>query len=257
MTFFILPAMAQRYTKENISDSLSGKWGSNDITIKMNVDYPDSENKNNQVCDAIRNWLLQFIIVDKEMELPQYTGDIKDGNALIRHYLKAYVEKNCQQDTTNAWYMSYELSAKCVYETNKYISYRVDSYDYQGGAHGMPYTGYAIFRKADGHILSWRDMLKQGGTPTLRRLLARGVMKYLEAPNWAQAKASLFLEAPHNTMTTFPLPSSNPGLTAKGIAAVYQSYEIGPYAIGRPEVTIPRSLFTKLLKPTVIADMHK
>lgn len=257
MTLVIIPAMARKYASETITDSLSGTCGECNATIKMNIDYPSQESGSTPLNDSIRTWLFRFIKVGDEAGLPAYTGDIQDGKALVSHYVKAYVEQFMRQSPDSAYNMSYELSAQKEYENNLYVSYRVDLYDYQGGAHGMPYTGLAIFCKSDGHILTWQNILKQNGRPILKRQLARGVMRYLQVKTWAQAKGSLFLEAPHNTMTTFPMPVSNPGLTAKGLVAVYQSYEIGPYAIGRPEVTIPRAQLPQILKPTVATAMRK
>lgn len=258
MSFFILPAMAQKYAYENFTDSLSKKVGEAEVSIKMDVDYPASSTGDNIAAKAIRNWLQKFIKVDPtDLNLPAYTGDIRDGKALISHYMNAYMTTSTTDPDSIGLGLSYILIAKCAYETSKYVSYRVDLDNYMGGAHGMPYTGFAIFRKSDGHILTWRDILKPGSSTILRRQLARGVMRYLEAPTWAQAKERLFLSAPHNTLSTFPMPASAPGLTARGLKAVYQSYEIGPYAIGSPELTIPRTLFPQLLKPAVAAAMRK
>lgn len=255
--FAFIPATAQKYTSELVSDSLSGACGEYHATIKMTVDYPGLHNGNPSLNDSIRTWLFQFIKVSDGSGLPAYTGNIQDGKAVVGHYVNAYVKQFTQQSPDSAYNMSYELTARKVYENRQYVSYRAELYNYEGGAHGMPYTGLAIFRKSDGRILTWSKILKKSGLPILKRQLVHGVMKYLQVKTWAEAKGSLFLEAPYNSMATFPMPASNPGLTAKGLVAVYQSYEIGPYAIGQPEVIIPGALFPQILQPAIVKTLRK
>lgn len=259
---FALPALAQKYMPMSMSRTLSTKYAYNDAQIKMIIDYPAKDDGKDKLNTAIRSWLNNHIqsacnISDSAKFV--YTGDTQDGNAVIRFYEKSFIDQSVKdftafaklgRDSTSAMHYQVSISAQVIYETEQLVSYRLNSYSYLAGAHGVESIYYAIFRKMDGHILTWGDIMKNGTMPSFSKLMAQGVMKYLKAGTFEEAKGLLFIDK-KTTLTTFPLPATNPGLTKNGIVGIYQSYEIGPYAMGHPEVTIPRASLRPLLKPMV------
>ena len=91
--------------------------------------------------------------------------------------------------------------------------------------------------KATGKVLAATvDTLKQ---KALQPILRRGVKEYISKAENRKIKDSdlqnmLFVE--HGII---PLPATVPVLTPKGLRFVYQQYEIGPYALGMVEFTVP------------------
>lgn len=259
-----LPAMAQKYMPMSMSRSMSTKYAHNDANIKMDIDYPAKDDGTDKLSNAVRAWLNEQIKnacnISDSIKIA-YTGDMQDGNALIRFYEKAFIDQSVKdfseyaklgRDSTMAMHYQVTVSAQVVYETENLVSYRLNSYSYLAGAHGVESIYYAIFRKLDGHILTWGDIMKSGTLPAFSNHMAQGVMKYLKAKTFNEAKGMLFIDK-NTTLTTFPMPATNPGLTKEGIVGVYQSYEIGPYAMGHPEITIPRSALRPILKPMIWA----
>lgn len=259
-----LPAAAQKYMPMSMSRSLSTSYAGNDATVKMDIDYPALDEGNDKLNAAVRTWLNGQITgacnISDSVKFA-YKGDLQDGDALMRYYAQAFIDQSkrdfteyakLQNDSSIAMHYNVTVAAKVIYETEQLVSYRVNAYSYLAGAHGAENIYYAIFRKQDGHILTWGDIMRQGAMPSFSRLMAQGVMKYLKAKTLAEAKGMSFIDK-KTTLTTFPLPATNPGLTEKGIVGIYQSYEIGPYAMGHPEVTIPRASLRPLLKPMVWA----
>lgn len=256
------PAIAQKYMPMSMTRSLSTKYAYNDANIKMNIDYPAKDDNNDKLNAAIRKWLNEHIQsacnINDSVKI-SYSGDIQDGNALIRYYEKAFIDQSVKdfteyaklgRDSTSAMHYSVDVSAQVIYETEQLVSYRLNSYSYLAGAHGVESIYYAIFRKLDGHILTWGDIMKSGTLPSFSKQMALGVMKYLNAKTLDEAKGMLFIDK-KTTLTTFPMPATNPGLTKDGIVGIYQSYEIGPYAMGHPEITIPRTALRPIIKPMI------
>lgn len=256
------PIMAQKYMPMSMSRSLSTKYAYNDANIKMKIDYPAKDDNKDKLNAAIRRWLNEHIqsacnISDSARFV--YSGDIQDGNALIRYYEKAFIDQSVKdftayaklgRDSTSAMHYAVDVTAQVVYETEQLVSYRLNAYSYLAGAHGSESIYYAIFRKLDGHILTWGDIIKSGMLPSFSKYMAQGVTKYLKAKTLEEAKGMLFIDK-KTTLSTFPMPATNPGLTKDGIVGIYQSYEIGPYAMGHPEITIPRTLLRSMVKPMI------
>lgn len=265
--FYIQGGMAQKYMPMSMSRSLSTRYAYNDANIKMSIDYPARDEGKDKLNTAVRTWLNEHIKsacnISDSAKI-SYNGDIQDGNALIRFYEKAFIDlavndfkKYAQsgRDSTNALHYQVKISAQVIYETEALVSYQLSSYSYLAGAHGAESIYYAIFRKVDGHILTWTDIMKPGTMSNFSRLLANGVVKYLKAKDLAEAKKSLFIDK-NTTADNFPLPATNPGLKNEGITGIYQNYEIGPYAMGHPEITIPLATLRSIVKPLVWATIQ-
>lgn len=260
-------SMAQKYMPMSMSRSLSTRYAYNDANIKMSIDYPARDEGKDKLGTAIRTWLNEHIKsacnISDSAKI-SYDGDIQDGNSLIRFYEKAFIDLSVKdfikyarsgRDSTNALHYQVKISAQVIYETEALVSYQLSSYSYLAGAHGAESIYYAIFRKVDGHILTWTDIMKTGAMSNFNRLLADGVVKYLKADNLEAAKKTLFIDK-KTTADNFPLPLTNPGLKQDGLVGIYQNYEIGPYAMGHPEVTIPLTALRPIVKPLIWATIQ-
>ena len=106
-----------------------------------------------------------------------------------------------------------------------------------GGAHGSALCRPVNIVKATGKVLAATvDTLKQ---KALQPILRRGVKESISKAENRKIKDSdlqnmLFVE--HGII---PLPATVPVLTPEGLRFVYQQYEIGPYALGMVEFTVP------------------
>lgn len=133
--------------------------------------------------------------------------------------------------------LSYDLSIRKTYETDRYLTYETSCYVFLGGAHGSAVYYPVNIVKATGKVLAATiDTLKQ---KALQPILRRGVKEYISKAEKRKIKDSdlqnmLFVE--HGII---PLPATVPVLTPEGLRFVYQQYEIGPYALGMVEFTVP------------------
>lgn len=167
----------------------------------------------------------------------KYTGNLTDGEAMIQNYLKRW-QKDEEQDIDNGE-MNYDFEK--VYETDDIITLEMESYWYGGGAHGGATRVGATFRKSDGRKLD-KSMLNNDSN--LNRLLVNGLMKAFEVKTRRDLAEQLMISSlddmtdVEEKLALLPLPETQPWLTKKGLELVYQPYEIGPYAVGMPTVTI-------------------
>lgn len=132
-----------------------------------------------------------------------------------------------------------QRSIRKIAETDRYITYLSAYDDYQGGAHGIGTETGTTFRKSDGRRFGW-EMLKKTDSNAFRLLLKEGVRHYLLSNDAKEALTDEGLQDMlliDGSIDYMPLPQFPPYLTKSGIVFTYQSYEIGPYAIGRPTFT--------------------
>lgn len=155
-----------------------------------------------------------------------------------------------------------EAKYKLLEETDKYVTYHYEGYDFWGGAHGMPFDQGCTFAKADGKLFDY-NIFKRDTTDTWsieRDTLVSGRLKELiyshldeffgeESP----VEEAIFEDA----VKDFPLPQFPPYLTKDGVVFAYGAYEIACYAAGMPKVTVPYKELEKYLADDVKALIAK
>lgn len=218
-----------------------------DSTLKCSVvvDYPSGDDS---LSVGVRRYVVGelarlFLPTMQEEDEPAavFKGSMADGKALVDFYgnmnnvyLKAQYAELKELGIAG---LSYDLSIRKTYETDRYLTYETSCYVFLGGAHGSALCRPVNIVKATGKVLAATvDTLKQ---KALQPILRRGVKEYISKAENRKIKDSdlqnmLFVE--HGII---PLPTTVPVLTPEGLRFVYQQYEIGPYALGMVEFTVP------------------
>lgn len=114
------------------------------------------------------------------------------------------------------------------------------TYSFTGGAHGNGYESHHLIDKKTGKILGIKDFF------TSEKKLNALVDSYFRksigvSQNENLQDAGWFIEGRLETNNNFYF-------TDKKVVFVYNSYEIGPYAVGAPNVEIPLSKIKEILK---------
>ena len=218
-----------------------------DSTLKCSVvvDYPSGDDS---LSVGVRRYVAGelarlFLPTMQEEDEPAavFKGTKEDGKALVDFYGKlnfGYLKSQyAELKDLGIAGLSYDLSIRKTYETDRYLTYETSCYVFLGGAHGSALCRPVNIVKATGKVLAATvDTLKQ---KALQPILRRGVKEYISKAENRKIKDSdlqnmLFVE--HGII---PLPTTVPVLTPEGLRFVYQQYEIGPYALGMVEFTVP------------------
>lgn len=249
-------------TLEVKTDSCTLKEGKNmDATIR--IDYPTGTD---ELAINVRKILNQkmaenYLGTTDEggaKKYKAYSGDLSNGNAVIQKYakdnfncLKEQLAEIKKYDPRANVSMSYELNLTKKAETQNYITYNCFSYTYLGGAHGSSFDQSFNIVKATGKLLT--ETVNTTQVKKLQPLLRKGIISYLNQYNQEDPVTDknlndyLFIEN-----GIIPLPAKTPCLTQDGVRFTYQQYEIGPYAMGIVEFTVPYSAIKPYLTQEVL-----
>lgn len=218
-----------------------------DSTLKCSVvvDYPSGDDS---LSVGVRRYVAGelarlFLPTMQEEDEPAavFKGAKEDGKALVDFYGKlnfGYLKSQyAELKDLGIAGLSYDLSIRKTGETDRYLTYETSCYVFLGGAHGSAVCYPVNIVRSTGKVLAATvDTLKQ---KALQSILRRGVKEYISKAENRKIKDRdlqnmLFVE--HGII---PLPATMPVLTPEGLRFVYQQYEIGPYALGMVEFTVP------------------
>lgn len=228
----------------------STSWKENETAegCKLYADYPSDSTS--ALSQNIREWI-------NETLGGTYEGDLNDGQKLIAYYGQKHADQVKREieeigENTAMDKSVYYVQIRNKFETERFITYTAEIYEYAGGAHGGDVEIGGVFRKSDGRRFGW-DMFTSEGKTTLRNMIKEELKNnYFKANNDEEFYAMLMTE---EAKYIFPLPVTAPICLRNGVKFVYQQYEIAPYAAGKPFCIIPyeklTGLFTVTMKPLV------
>ncbi|GHC21959.1 hypothetical protein GCM10010082_12270 [Kushneria pakistanensis] len=159
-------------------------------------------------------------------------------DAYAENFFNQSAQANEDTDHPSHYYAS--LEAKEVSRHDDLLILALQSYVMTGGAHGLPGTEYMVIDEHTRQVVSLDDMLEEGQHPVFEAALKNAwqdwqdnseVGKTLDPINWPFS------------------PSDNAAPLEDNMAVTYGVYDLGPYAIGQPTLTIPYSDLKGVLKP--------
>ena len=163
--------------------------------------------------------------------------------ANIEAAAKTFFETHSREEKsvmTGGWVA--ESRYEVLLNDGQYLTLEITAYTYQGGAHGSPTTAVATFDILTGQQLHWDDLVTD-----------KAALQTLAEKIYRDVRADIFQPADGNDpfqfddTTPFAL-AQNYGLVPQGIYCHYIPYEVGPYAIGSTQMTIPFDAMGALVK---------
>lgn len=127
-------------------------------------------------------------------------------------------------------------------QNGPYRSYIVNLTDYTGGAHSNSTTRAFVFDLNDGNLVTLDDLFVPDFNDILTDILNQHV-----AESVSEEDLEAMFESPIS-------PTGNYILTSDSITFIYNPYEIGPYSIGTPSITVP---IKELKKAGILAKKLK
>ena len=133
------------------------------------------------------------------------------------------------------------LTSRVVDQHRGVLTLQLDAEIYNGGAHSVGVTRALIVDRSQGNKrLSLSDLLLPGQAPAFWTLVKQQHARWIKDNDLADA----------DSVKVWPfIPTDNIALTAQGVRVKYQNYDIGPYAFGQPEFTVPYGQLGGILKP--------
>ena len=201
--------------------------------VKLTIDYPI---KGEQVyLDSVRRWIDNTLCRDafdwEGGKLKKYRGDWSDGEKLVKHYAKAQLKTDMDEEE-KSFLREMEVSYECAhtadvtFEGEQVTSMYFSTYVYAGGAHGGILSESATFYNNSGKRVGW-EIFKD--TKKVKAHIMKGLMKYFEVGDKQSLDECLLL-----SQEELPLPATMPFLNEQGVVLMYDQYEIAPYSAGMP-----------------------
>jgi hypothetical protein len=206
-----------------------------DFTMEMNIEWPEG-GASDKVLKKMQKGITDLLF-GSELE----TIDIEFAmNAYNNRSVDFYRQDNEEylEDIEEEWAFmmdwSESIDGSFLDPYKGMISYLYYAYGYWGGAHGMDVLTCRTFDLKTGEQIFEADLFNTGYEDRLTEALRTNLLSRYEDQD-------MFFE-------TDITPSDEFYLTSEGITYIYQRYEIGPYAIGIIEVTVPWSEIKDIIR---------
>ncbi|MBE7175208.1 MAG: DUF3298 domain-containing protein [Mucilaginibacter polytrichastri] len=196
--------------------------------------YPKFPSANKPLNDSLSKWLAASDNPDKSYSSPEAyaTGFVGD-------YETFYKEQH-QPPAAVPWEM--QKTVKVYRQKGGIVPLMVDSYVFQGGAHGSPATVYHNWDTKSGKELELDDLLNPGWKAALTKTGEQIFRKQENLSAGISLSKGYFFDK-----GVFSL-NGNFLITEKGLQFLYNPYEIKPYAAGKTELLIPYTAIASLIK---------
>ena len=173
-----------------------------------------------------------------EYQYPRFTMENKDVankiNKTLTNEFKRALKYHQESHDLIGGGLKYEVEI----DNDKYLSVMMQSHDYFGGAHGMYYTRYFVFNKADGKRLEYSDFVPSINTEQFQHGVKTRILPVYNAAG-DKTKAPFLTE---NTLVTdnFKLNED------ESVSLVYDPYELDSYAAGNTYVHLTKKNIARL-----------
>ena len=206
--------------------------GTSNADVAIYLDYPTSGPI--ALVESVRRHIIEMLNTCWDYSnMPQYKGDMEDGQAFTNHVGKMKLRETARErkeiEAYDELVYADSLSIKKICETGKYITYQTIDFGTHGGAGAAWWRNVygCTFRKDDGRKVK---IIKNVNNASFRQLLIRAVVNCLGDD--AQYLDEEFYQN--------PVPHTEPYLLKNGVKFVYRKYELG-YGFLTPEVVIDRN----------------
>lgn len=164
------------------------------------------------------------------------------------------------QPSGNKWQADWKGAV--MSRAGKYINYRIDAYEYTGGAHGNPAVIALVFDE-DGRQVELSEVF--ANHPDYLTTLSRTSRALIASGTFANAELSAVAkENPEMFSNSYVLTGTEPKsenfvnfmLEHPGIRIIFGAYQIAPYAAGQPEIMIPWPDVKNIVNPHILERVH-
>ena len=219
-----------QYNSEQETASVAGCPLTHKLDISL--EYPVIKGDKEMSATAIRQAIFEaafgesYDTLNVDEAATRYAADLAAefkelSAAMWRGWRKAGI------DTPEVTEWSDSIEGYFAGQNGPYRSYIVNIVDFTGGAHNNSSTQAFVFDTRDGSCLTLDDLFVPDFDEPLTDIINRHVPESLSEEDFD----SLF--------ETTVRPTGNYILTSDSITFIYNPYEIGPYSLGTPSISVP------------------
>ena len=138
--------------------------------------------------------------------------------------------------------------------TPNYAVFGKEDWKYTCGAHGYGVHTLTVLKRgiANPKPLKLDDILLPGQKAKLTHLIKEAYVKYLVESREGDEKSARKYIVEYNGNDFYA--TKNWRFDKNGLTFLYQSYEIGAYSLGRPELTIPTKDLQGIVRPEILKE---
>ena len=200
--------------------------------LDISLEYPVIKGDKELSATTIRQAIFEaafgesYDTLNVEEAATRYAADLAAefkelSSAMWRGWRKAGI------DTPEVTEWSDSIEGYFAGQNGPYRSYIVNITDFTGGAHSSSVTQAFVFDTRDGSRVTLDDLF----VPDFDAPLAEIIARHLQDDLSEEDVESLFV--------TDVQPTGNYILTSDSITFIYNPYEIGPYSLGTPSISVP------------------
>ncbi len=251
MVTTLMPAQASLLVQEypyhyQLPKAVLDNCNDNDNCPEIEVSYILT---NHTWVDNIINQQVNKQIIDnKKIKTPPNQVTLKGDELEVPTEIKNALDNFSKEQISSESSLSYSFSVHPNYlgHTGTLELFAITSYRYMGGAHGMGVVLYQVLDAKTQKMLTLDDILLKNKKEKLTKLVKAEFNKFLKERD-TDPKAD-YVEFAMTDNFTF---------TKDGLKFLYQPYEITPYAMGMPELTISYDKLKGVIKSEYIHDFSQ
>ena len=238
-----LQLQQQSGTDCNLPDTLS-RTNCAQISLYWPVIEQGSIALKNNVNQWATRYLSGILVPSPDAKTPA-AGSVEAAAKLFFEEHRKFAQESGGSVMAGGWVAESEY--RVLLNDGRYLTLEITSYTYLGGAHGSPGAAVATFDVLTGKILTWDDLVTD-----------KAAFKILAEKKFRETRTDLFISTDgiesfeFDATTPFAL-AQNFGLVQDGIYFHYLVYEVGAYAIGNTQMTIPYEELGTLAKLRALA----
>lgn len=181
-------------------------------------------------------------------------NNMTDLAGLNRNALRQWLNRRVKDESVagNTGALDFKSEVALQGYTPAYMVLKQTDYEYTGGSHGSGFYGlHVLNRKGAPAKLALKDILLPGQDARLNEMQQAAWREYLKGKGMSESAVAEHLAA-------FPFaPTDNWRFAEGGLGFLYQPYEIAPYAMGTPELTLTTEQLSGIVKPEILKEARQ
>ncbi len=253
MVTTLIPAQASLLVQEypynyQIPQAVLDNCNDNDNCPEVEINYILT---NHAWVDNIINQQVNKQIIDnKKIKTPPNQVTLKGDELQVPPEVKNALDSFSKEQISSESSLAYSLRVQPNYlgHVGSLELFSISNYRYLGGAHGMSVVLYQVLDNKTQKILTLDDILLKNKKEKLTKLATAEFANFLKQRETTLKENSDYAEFKLTDNFTF---------SKDGLTLLYQPYEITPYAMGMPELTISYDKLNGVIKSEYIHDFNQ